>query len=368
MDLIAEENRVHSVWHQLNSDAVRDRLKSASTGLTQEEVRKRLERFGPNELIEKKRKSLLMMFLDQFKDFMILVLIAAAVVAGVIGEPSDTIAIAVIVLLNAVLGFVQEYRAEKAMAALKKLAAPSATVIRGGRPEKITADRLVPGDLVILEAGQVVPADIRLIEAIQLRTEEAALTGESLPVEKETASLREEDLPIGDRRNMAYKGTLVTYGRGQGLVTATGMRTELGRIATLLQAQEEGKTPLQKRLTSFGKKLAYAVLAICAIVFIAGLLRGEPPLLMLLTAISLAVAAIPEALPAVITISLALGAKKAGQTTGFDQETAGGRDPGLGYLYLLRQDRNPDLKPDDRGRNLCRRPSVPVRRTSDGRP
>ncbi len=250
------------------------------------------------------------MFLDQFKDFMILVLIAAAVVAGIIGEPSDTIAIAVIVLLNAVLGFVQEYRAEKAMAALKKMAAPSATVIRGGRPEKITADRLVPGDLVILEAGQVVPADIRLIEAIQLRTEEAALTGESLPVEKETTSLREEDLPIGDRRNMAYKGTLVTYGRGQGLVTATGMRTELGRIATLLQAQEEGKTPLQKRLTSFGKKLAYAVLAICAIVFIAGLLRGEPPLLMLLTAISLAVAAIPEALPAVITISLALGAKK----------------------------------------------------------
>ncbi len=171
------------------------------------------------------------MFLDQFKDFMILVLIAAAVVAGVIGEPSDTIAIAVIVLLNAVLGFVQEYRAEKAMAALKKMAAPSATVIRDGKPETVTANQLVPGDLVILEAGQVVPADIRLTEAVQLRTEEAALTGESLPVEKQTEALPEEDLSIGDRRNMAYKGTLVTYGRGQGLVTATGMQTELGRIA-----------------------------------------------------------------------------------------------------------------------------------------
>ena len=250
------------------------------------------------------------MFLDQFKDFMILVLIAAAVVAGVIGEPSDTIAIAVIVVLNAVLGFVQEYRAEKAMAALKKMAAPSATVIRDGIPETVTANQLVPGDLVILEAGQVVPADIRLTEAVQLRTEEAALTGESLPVEKKTEALPEEDLSIGDRRNMAYKGTLVTYGRGQGLVTATGMQTELGRIAALLQSQEEGKTPLQKRLTSFGQKLAYAVLAICAIVFFAGLFRGEPPLLMVLTAISLAVAAIPEALPAVITIALALGAKK----------------------------------------------------------
>jgi Ca2+-transporting ATPase len=297
-------------WHRIDPQEVTERLQSSTNGLTPEEARKRLERFGPNELIEKKRKSLGMMFLDQFKDFMILVLIAAAVVAGIVGEPSDTIAIAVIVLLNAVLGFVQEYRAEKAMAALKKMAAPTATVIREGKPETVAADRLVPGDLVILEAGQVVPADIRLTEAIHLRTEEAALTGESLPVEKETAALPGEDQSIGDRKNMAYKGTLVAYGRGRGLVTGTGMQTELGRIAALLQGQEEGKTPLQKRLTSFGKNLAYAVLAICAIVFVAGLLRGEPPLLMLLTAISLAVAAIPEALPAVITISLALGAKK----------------------------------------------------------
>jgi Ca2+-transporting ATPase len=297
-------------WQQLDRDAVIQRLQSSDTGLDSEEARRRCEQYGPNQLVEKGRKSLWTMFLDQFKDFMIIVLIAAAVVAGVIGDPVDTIAIAVIVLLNAVLGFVQEYRAEKAMAALKKLAAPLATVIRGGRPESIAAERLVPGDLVILEAGNVVPADIRLIESVQLRIDEAALTGESAPVEKDTAALRETDLSIGDRKNMAYKGTLVTYGRGQGLVAATGMRTELGRIAALLQDQHEERTPLQKRLASFGQKLAYAILAICAIVFVAGLLRGEPPLLMLLTAISLAVAAIPEALPAVITISLALGAKK----------------------------------------------------------
>jgi Ca2+-transporting ATPase len=297
-------------WHQLDPKEVLEKLQSSDKGLASEEAHQRLERYGPNELIEKGRKSLWMMFLDQFKDFMILVLIAAAVVAGVIGEPSDTIAIAVIVLLNAVLGFVQEYRAEKAMAALKKLAAPSATVIRDGRPESIPAQRLVPGDLVVLEAGNVVPADIRLTEAAQMRIDEATLTGESVPVEKDSAALRPADLSIGDRINMAYKGTLVTYGRGLGLVAATGMRTELGRIATLLQDQGEGRTPLQKRLASFGQKLAWAVLAISGIVFGAGLLRGEPPLLMLLTAISLAVAAIPEALPAVITISLALGAKK----------------------------------------------------------
>ena len=297
-------------WYRLDPKEVLEKLQSSGKGLASEEAHKRLERYGPNELIEKKHKSLWMMFLDQFKDFMILVLIAAAVVAGVIGDPVDTIAIAVIVMLNAVLGFVQEYRAEKAMAALKKLSAPSATVIRDGRAESIPAERLVPGDMVIMEAGNLVPADIRLMEAVQIRIDEAALTGESVPVEKDTTALRETDLPIGDRKNMTYKGTLVTYGRGQGLVVATGMRTELGRIAALLQDQDEGRTPLQKRMSSFGQKLAYAVLAICAIVFVTGLHRGEPPLLMLLTAISLAVAAIPEALPAVITISLALGAKK----------------------------------------------------------
>jgi Ca2+-transporting ATPase len=297
-------------WHQLAAQEALERLHSSGQGLAPEEAEQRLQRFGANELIEKRPKSLGMMFLDQFKDFMILVLIAAAVVAGIIGDPVDTIAIAVIVLLNAVLGFIQEYRAEKAMAALKKLSAPSATAIRAGRPVSVPAERLVPGDLVILEAGNMVPADIRLLEAVRLRIDEAALTGESLPVEKDAAALNDADLAIGDRKNMSYRGTMVTYGRGQGLVVETGMRTELGRIAALLQEQDEGHTPLQKRLAAFGRRLAYAVLAICAVVFVTGLIRGEPPLLMLLTAISLAVAAIPEALPAVITISLALGAKK----------------------------------------------------------
>ncbi len=212
-------------WHRIDPTEALEKLQSSDMGLGSEEASRRFEHYGPNELIEKKHKSLWRMFFDQFKDFMILVLIAAAVVAGVIGDPVDTIAIAVIVLLNAVLGFVQEYRAEKAMAALKKLAAPSATVMRGGRPESIAAERLVPGDLVILEAGNVVPADIRLLESAQLRIDEAALTGESAPVEKDTAALRETDLSIGDRKNMAYKGTLVAYGRGLGLVAATGMRT-----------------------------------------------------------------------------------------------------------------------------------------------
>ncbi len=285
-------------------------LGTSLSGLTSGEAEKRLQQYGLNELREKAKKTPVMMFLDQFRDFMILVLIAAAVISGFIGEVTDTLAIIVIVLLNAVIGFVQEYRAERAMAALKAMAAPSATVMRDGAPAVIAASQLVPGDIVMLDAGNVVPADMRLAESARLKVEEAALTGESVPVEKYTAQLQEEHLPVGDRKNMAYKGTFVTYGRGRGIVTATGMDTELGRIATMLQEEEEVKTPLQKRLASFGQKLAIAVLAICAIVFLVGVIRGEDPLLMLLTAISLAVAAIPEALPAVITISLALGAKK----------------------------------------------------------
>lgn len=297
-------------WHQKKTDEVIEDLGSSLKGLSPEEAEKRLQEYGPNELKEKKKKTVFMMFLDQFKDFMIIVLMAAAVISGIIGEPSDTIAIVVIVVLNAVIGFVQEYRAEKAMAALKKMAAPTATVIRNGMPENIPASQLVPGDVVLLDAGKVVPADLRLTEAAQLKVEEAALTGESIPVEKHTKALHDELLPIGDRKNMAYKGTFVTYGRGVGVIAATGMDTELGKIATMLQEEEEVKTPLQKRLTTFGRKLAIAVLAICAIVFTVGIMRGEQVFLMLLTAISLAVAAIPEALPAVITISLALGAKK----------------------------------------------------------
>lgn len=297
-------------FYRLAVDEALAGLKTGLRGISAEEAATRLRRYGPNELLEKKKKTLLMMFLDQFKDFMIIVLLAAALISGIIGSPADTIAIIVIVVLNAVLGFSQEYRAEKAMAALKKMAGMSALVMREGKPAAIPASELVPGDIVLLEAGNIIPADIRVVEAAQLKAEEAALTGESVPVEKHTDPLREKSLPLGDRRNMLYKGTFVTYGRGTGAVTATGMETELGRIAAMLQEEEEMKTPLQKRLTAFGQKLAYAVLAICGIVFLIGVLRGEQAVLMLLTAISLAVAAIPEALPAVITISLALGAKK----------------------------------------------------------
>ncbi|HXX82267.1 MAG TPA: HAD-IC family P-type ATPase, partial [Thermodesulfovibrionales bacterium] len=262
-------------WHQKSIEDSLTELHSSSKGLSPEEALGRLGEYGPNELKEKQRKTPFMMFFGQFRDFMILVLIAAALISGFIGELSDTIAIVVIVVLNAVVGFVQEYRAEKAMAALKKMAAPSATVMRNGIPTTITASALVPGDIVVLDAGGVVPADLRLIESARLSVQEAALTGESLAVEKDVRTLHEEHVALGDRKNMAYKGTFVTYGRGTGVVAGTGMNTELGRIACMLQEEEEVKTPLQKRLAQFGRKLAVAVLAICAIVFGIGVIRGQ---------------------------------------------------------------------------------------------
>ena len=296
--------------HQQHTDQVLAKWKTSTGGLTAAAIAECRLQYGPNELVAKEKKPPLLMFLAQFKDFMIMILIAAAVISGFVGELVDTVAILVIVGINAVIGFIQEYRAEKAMEALKKMAAPTATVLRDGIPETVPACELVPGDLVILEAGRVVPADLRLIETVNLKIEEAALTGESIPVEKHSDALPEEGLPLGDRKNMAYKGTFVTYGRGMGVVAAIGMATEFGKIAAMLQDEEEVKTPLQKRMTVFGRKLAVAVLAICAVVLGIGLLRGEAPMMMLLVAISLAVAAIPEALPAVITIALALGAKK----------------------------------------------------------
>jgi len=297
-------------WHQKDIKEVFEYLKSSSEGLSSDDAAKRLDEYGPNVLQESRKKTPFMMFLDQFRDFMIMILMAAAVVSGMMGEVSDTIAIVVIVILNAIIGFVQEYRAEKAMRALKEMAAPTALVFRDRKPVDINASELVPGDVVLLEAGRIVPADMRLTEAAQIRIEEAALTGESVPVDKTAETLSGGSIPLGDRRNMAFKGTTVSYGRGSGIVISTGMKTELGKIAAMLQGEEEVKTPLQKRLARFGQRLGLAVLAICAVVFITGLLRGEQPLIMFLTAVSLAVAAIPEALPAVVTISLALGAKK----------------------------------------------------------
>ena len=298
-------------WYQLPALEAAQRLRTdPDQGLGENEVSQRREYFGTNEIREGRRRGPLSMLFGQFTDFMILVLIAAAIISGLIGDVVDTIVILAIVILNAVIGFVQEFRAERAIAALKQMAALQAQVRRDGRARLIPAAELVPGDVVVVEAGNAVPADLRLMESVQLRIEEAALTGESHPVEKVARALHEPELPIGDRRNMAYKGTLITYGRGLGMVVATGMETELGRIAGLLSGEEEGKTPLQKRLARFGSILAVAVLVICVILFVTGLLRGEPLLLMLLTAISLAVAAIPEALPAVVSISLALGARK----------------------------------------------------------
>jgi Ca2+-transporting ATPase len=297
-------------WHQKDITNVIEELKSSLRGISSADAAKRLIECGRNELVEKKKRTPVMMFLDQFKDFMIMVLVAAAVVSGFIGELADTLAIIVIVIINAIIGFIQEYRAERAMQALKSMASPTAVVMRDGTPYSIPASELVPGDLVMLEAGRIVPADMRLTEAAQLKVEEAALTGESVSVDKFTDALQDASLPLGDRRNMVYKGTTVSYGRGTGMVVSTGMETELGKIASLLQDEGEVKTPLQKRLTTFGQKLGMAVIAICAIVFVTGILRGEQTVLMFLTAVSLAVAAIPEALPAVVTISLALGAKK----------------------------------------------------------
>ncbi|MBK9335375.1 MAG: cation-translocating P-type ATPase [Lewinellaceae bacterium] len=296
-------------WHLLPLTEIRALLDATEKGLTTTQATERLGQYGPNELEAKKKVPLWRVFLRQFSDFMILVLMAAAVISGIVGDLADTIVILTIVLANAVIGFVQEYRAEKAMDALKKMAAQSASGLRDGHSAQIPATGLVPGDVVTLEAGNIVPADIRLFEVHNLQVEEASLTGESHPVDKHADTLTGHEISLGDRRNMAYKGTNVTYGRAVGFAVATGMNTELGSIARMLQEDEQA-TPLQKRLTAFGKNLSYIILLICVAYFGFGYLRGEPPMLMLLTAISLAVAAIPEALPAVITIALALGARR----------------------------------------------------------
>lgn len=296
-------------WHQLSLPEIFKLLETTKEGLSSSEADAKLLQTGSNELVEAKRKSIAGMLLSQFKDVMILILLAAAIISGVIGELTDTVVILIIVLLNAVLGFFQEYRAEKAMQALKQMAVAQARVLRNGNSTWVPASVLVPGDVVLLEAGNAVPADLRIIESINLKIEEAALTGEAHAIDKISDPLEGADLPLGDKKNLAFKGTFVTYGRGIGVVVATGMQTELGHIAALLQG-EESLTPLQQRMATFGKWLSILVLFLCIIFFIAGWLRGEDILKMVLTSISLAVAAIPEALPAVITISLALAAKR----------------------------------------------------------
>ncbi|OUM99030.1 MAG: ATPase [Paenibacillaceae bacterium ZCTH02-B3] len=300
------------MWHAKTiEETLRELDVDAGTGLSAEEAQKRLERHGPNRLEEERGKGLLSLFLSQFKDMLIYVLLGAAAITLVVGEYVDTAVILLIVLLNAGIGVVQEHKAEKAIEALRKMASPKALVRRDGRVEEIDADRVVPGDIVLLDAGRVVPADLRLIESADLRIEESALTGESVPAEKDARAVHNDpETPVGDRTNMAYTSTLVTYGRGVGVAVATGMGTELGKIAGALKEESAGLTPLQKRLEELGRTLGFAAIGVCALIFLLALLQGRELFEMFLTALSLAVAAIPEGLPAIVAIVLALGVAK----------------------------------------------------------
>ncbi|MEG2419234.1 MAG: HAD-IC family P-type ATPase, partial [Eubacterium sp.] len=283
---------------------------NAETGLSDTQVEALRAEYGPNRMEEGKRKSPIRMFFEQFKDFLIIVLMVAAVISGFLGEVSDAVLIMVIVILNAVIGVIQENKAEDAMEALKRMTIPEAKVLRGGVQLVVPSEELVPGDIVLLDAGDFVPADGRLIEAATLQIQESALTGESVPVEKENIEITDPDTPLGDRVNTVFSSSLVTYGRGRFIVTATGMNTEIGKIAGMLQGTESTQTPLQRSLEQLGKVLAVGALAACAVVFLVGLLRGGDPLLLFMTAVSLAVAAIPEGLPAIVTVVLALGTQK----------------------------------------------------------
>ncbi|MFO7918528.1 MAG: cation-translocating P-type ATPase [Anaerolineae bacterium] len=297
-------------WYRQTTDQVLEQLDTQREGLSQKETQRRLEEYGPNELEERRGRSPWHIMASQFTEIMVIVLLVAAAISFGVGEITDSIMIMIIVVLNAILGFTQEYRAERAMAALKELAVPKVRVRREGSVHEIESTELVPGDIVLLEAGARVPADVRLLESANLRTQEAALTGESVPVDKVTKALEEEELAIGDRRNMAFMGTNVVYGRGTSVVVKTGMDTELGNIADLLQTVTEEKTPLQQKMAELSKWLATGALIITGIVFGVGVWRGVELTEMFLTAISLAVAAVPEGLPAVVTIALALGAQR----------------------------------------------------------
>ncbi len=298
-------------WHHDEIEVVLQKLGARrEPGLSQSEAAARLEQHGPNELIDRGVKSPWKILWEQLTGIMVVILIVAALVSILLHEYTDAIVVLIIVVLNALLGFTQEYRAEQAMAALKKMATPRVRVRRDGHIREISARELVPGDIILLEAGNLVPADARLIEAVNLRIQESVLTGESEPVEKHTHPVKGEHIPIGDRRNMIYMGTVATYGRGSAVVTATGMNTELGRIAEMIQSVGAEQTPLQRRLEQLGRGLALAALGIVAVVFILGLLRGENIRILVMTAISMAVAAVPEGLPAVVTIALALGAQR----------------------------------------------------------
>lgn len=308
---INKQEQTQAAWHQLDVEEVAQRLSTShQQGLSEAEAKARLEQYGPNQLEEAPPITIWQMLWQQFNNFVVWLLLGAAIISGVLGEWIEAGAILAIVALNAGFGIIQERRAEQALAALRKLASPDAHVMRGGKRLTIPSHQVVPGDLIFLEAGNYIPADLRLLEAVNLRIEEAALTGESLAVEKSASRIQQEDIPLGDRTNTAFMGTLVSYGRGRGIVVNTGMRTQIGLIAEMLQAVEQEPTPLQNRLDQLGRTLGIAALFVCALVFAIGYLRGHEPLDMFLIAVGLAIAAVPEGLPAVVTISLALGMRE----------------------------------------------------------
>lgn len=301
---------IQNHWYQQTAkEAIQAHDSSLEHGLSHDEAKARVTKFGPNILEDFKRKSALRIFVSQFSNLLVVVLIFAALISVFIGEPQDSFVIGAIILLNAMIGFFQEYRAEKTMETLKKLTTPLAKVRRMGKIHIISSHELVPGDIVLLEAGNIVPADLRVLESFQLEVDESLLTGESLPVSKLHHVIDEQNIALADQKNMAFKGTRVTKGRAHGLVVNTGSATELGKIGKLFQTEVEVETPLQRRIGDFAKKLAFVVLLICALIYLIGIQQGEEPWNMLMTALSLAVAAIPEALPAVVAIALALGAR-----------------------------------------------------------
>ncbi len=299
------------------ADLLKELRTSLEAGLSSQEAQQRLGKYGENKLAEKKKKTNLQRFLEQFKDAMIIILLLAAAVSFVVAcfghdpmEFFEPLLILLIVVLNAVLGMVQEAKAEKALDALKSMSAPHARVLRDGKEQVIDAAQLVPGDVIRLEAGDFIPADARLLKSVSLKSEESALTGESVPSEKDAAALVEEKAPLGDRSNMVFSGCSVTYGTATAVVTGTGMNTEMGKIAGLLEGEEEGQTPLQQKLAQLGKYLGFVALAACAVIFVVGLVNGINVLEIFMTAVSLAVSAIPEGLPAIVTIVLAIGVQR----------------------------------------------------------
>ncbi|GLX68387.1 calcium-translocating P-type ATPase, SERCA-type [Paenibacillus glycanilyticus] len=298
-------------WHQMEAGDLANKLSSSlGQGLSASEADERLSKNGRNELAEGVRVSPVVLFLNQFKDFMVLVLMGATLISGLLGEYLDAVTIVAIIVINAVLGFIQEFRAEKSLSALKELSAPTAKVIRNGEQLMIAAKELVQGDIILLESGDRIPADIRLIEANSCYAEESALTGESVPVGKHAAAIREDELPLGDQRNLGFMGTMLTRGTAKGVVVRTGMETEMGKIAGLIQQTESMETPLQHRLEQLGKILIAVAIGLTIMVVVAGILHGQPAYGMFLAGVSLAVAAIPEGLPAIVTIALALGVQR----------------------------------------------------------